>query len=195
MVKAKTSKKKARIGHVYQGARAPVVTGERSDVPRGWIHPSGKFFSTTHHWDAISDHLGDKGPRDPETGERNAHIAYSRGWISIGHGGVLAALLYLTLGTGLRPVPRSLPRVLAASLGYMAVAALADWALGTNYGFLRAKPLNVSLMSVLPPWPLYIPDLVLIGLASLLLYYAPFWIGDALRSYRTQSRRRPSASL
>ena len=113
----------------------------------------------------------------------------------IGHGGVLAALLYLTLGTGLRPVPRSLPRVLAASLGYMAVAALADWALDTNYGFLRAKPLNVSLMSMLPPWPLYIPDLVLIGLASLLLYYAPFWIGDALRSYRTQSRRRPSASL
>jgi hypothetical integral membrane protein (TIGR02206 family) len=112
----------------------------------------------------------------------------------IGHGGVLAALLYLTLGTGLRPLPRSLPRVAALSLGYMAVAALVDWALGTNYGFLRAKPANISLMSALPPWPFYIPDLVLIGLASLLVYYAPFGIADAWRSYRAQSRRRPSAS-
>src|SRR6201999_3985507 len=32
------------------------------------------------------------------------------------HSGVIAALLYLTLGTGLRPHWRSLPRVIAATL-------------------------------------------------------------------------------
>ena len=112
----------------------------------------------------------------------------------IGHGGIIAALLYLTLGTGLRPWPRSLPRVALASLFYMAVTGLGDWLLGTNYGFLRAKPFNVSLLTLLSPWPFYIPELVGLGVVSLLLYYAPFWIGDRLRKYRTQSRRLPSAS-
>src|SRR6185503_2845267 len=34
------------------------------------------------------------------------------------HAGLIAALLYLTLGTRLRPVPESLPRVIAATLIY-----------------------------------------------------------------------------
>ena len=51
------------------------------------------------------------------------------------HGGIIAALLYLTLGTGLRPRPSSLPRVAVATLFYAAVAGAADWGLGTNYGF------------------------------------------------------------
>lgn len=93
MVKAKTSKKKQRIGHVYQGQRPVVATAsEEGEIPRGWIHPNGKFFSTNHHWDTISDHVGEGTSSDPETGERNAHIAYARGWISIGHGGVINAI-------------------------------------------------------------------------------------------------------
>lgn len=60
----------------------------------------------------------------------------------IQHGGVVAALLYLTLGTRMRPTPRSLLRVIAASFAYLAAAALVDWNLGLNYGFLRAKPLG-----------------------------------------------------
>ena len=90
----------------------------------------------------------------------------------IEHGGIVAALLYLTLGTGLRPVPRSLPRVVLATFAYVAVAGVADVLLGTNYAFLRAKPGNPSLLDFLSPWPWYIPELVLIGLASVLVYYA-----------------------
>ena len=56
------------------------------------------------------------------------------------HGGIIAAVLYMTFGLGWRPVPASLPRVIVWTLFYAAVAGFADWLLGTNYAFLRAKP-------------------------------------------------------
>jgi hypothetical integral membrane protein (TIGR02206 family) len=100
------------------------------------------------------------------------------------HAGLIAALLYLTLGTGLRPVPASLPRVIAATLIYVAVAGVADYVLGTNYGFLRGKGDHVSLLTWLSPWPWYIGELVLIGLASVAVYYAPFFLRDLVRQRR-----------
>jgi len=102
----------------------------------------------------------------------------------IEHGGIIAALLYLTLGTGLRPNPRSLPRVAAASLFYAGVAGIADWALGTNYGFLRAKPPGTTLLSFMAPWPWYIPELVAAGILSLTVYYLPFGVLDWSRRKR-----------
>jgi hypothetical integral membrane protein (TIGR02206 family) len=98
----------------------------------------------------------------------------------IQHGGVVASLLYLTLGTKLRPTLRSLPRVAAASLFYPMVAALVDWLLGVNYGFLRAKPAGQNLLTLMSPWPWYIPELVVAGMVFILLYYAPFAIADIL---------------
>lgn len=113
----------------------------------------------------------------------------------VNHAGLIAALLYLTLGSGLRPLPSSLPRVIAATFAYVAVAGLADYVLGTNYGFLRAKGEHASLLTVLAPWPWYIGEMVLIGFLSLAIYYAPFFFIDAARraktstSWRTPSRR------
>jgi hypothetical integral membrane protein (TIGR02206 family) len=103
------------------------------------------------------------------------------------HAGLIAALLYLTVGTGLRPVPRSLPRVIGASLLYVAVAGAADYALGTNYGFLRGKGDNVSLLTFMAPWPWYIGELVAIGLLSIAVYYAPFLLLDRLRRPKTST--------
>jgi len=97
------------------------------------------------------------------------------------HAGLIAALLYLTWGTGMRPVMASLPRVIVATLLYVVIAGTADYALGTNYGFLRGKGDHVSLLTWLAPWPWYIGELVLIGLVSLVVYYAPFWLSDRLR--------------
>src|SRR5262249_18276178 len=102
----------------------------------------------------------------------------------IEHGGIVAALLYLTLGTGIRPTWASLPRVIFASLVYAAVAGAADWLLGVDYGFLRAKPANVSLLSLLSDWPWYIPELVLIGALSAVFYYLPFALTDWVRQAR-----------
>jgi hypothetical integral membrane protein (TIGR02206 family) len=103
------------------------------------------------------------------------------------HAGLITALLYLTLGTGLRPVPASLPRVILATIFYALVAGAADYALGTNYGFLRGKGDQVSLLSFLAPWPWYIGELVLIGILSVALYYAPFFISDRFKRPKTST--------
>jgi hypothetical integral membrane protein (TIGR02206 family) len=103
------------------------------------------------------------------------------------HAWLIAALLYLTLGTGLRPVPKSLPRVIAATLIYVVLAGIADYALATNYGFLRGKGDRVSLLTFLAPWPWYIGELVLIGLLSVAIYYAPFFVMDKLRRPKTST--------
>ena len=113
----------------------------------------------------------------------------------LGHGGIIAALLYLTLGARMRPTWQSLPRVVVATLAYAGVAGLADALLGINYGFLRAKPANASIMDFLSPWPWYIPELVAIGIASMLLYYAPFCVADLLSPYKTQARLSPSREI
>ena len=36
-------------------------------------------------------------------------------------------------------------------------------------------------MDFLAPWPWYVPELVLIGILSLLIYYTPFWVMDLRR--------------
>jgi hypothetical integral membrane protein (TIGR02206 family) len=113
----------------------------------------------------------------------------------LNHDGVIAALLYLTLGAGLRPRPRQLPWVVAATLVYAGVAGATDYLLGVNYGFLRAKPANASLLDFLAPWPWYIPELVAIGLISLLAYYLPFLLADLLSAYRTRERASPSRTM
>jgi hypothetical protein len=63
-------------------------------IPRGWIHPDGKFFKTKDHWKTIGPRIGVEETENPETGEKHAHRAYSLGWISIGHGGALNAIAH-----------------------------------------------------------------------------------------------------
>ena len=96
-------------------------------------------------------------------------------FFAVNHAGIITTLLYLTF-TGLRPRLAVLPWVAAASVFYALVAAAADYALHVNYGFLAHKPVNASVMDFLSPWPWYIPELVGIGILSLLIYYAPFLI-------------------
>jgi hypothetical integral membrane protein (TIGR02206 family) len=97
------------------------------------------------------------------------------------HGGVIAGVLYLTFGSRLRPYASSIPRVIAATLIYSASAALVDWAFNVNFGYLRAKPAQASVLDFLAPWPWYIGELVAIGLISIFVFYTPWFIADRLR--------------
>jgi hypothetical integral membrane protein (TIGR02206 family) len=106
---------------------------------------------------------------------------------SISHGGLIAAVLYLTFGTRMRPYVSSLLPVIGWSLFYAAAAGLTDWLLSVDYGFLRAKPANVSLFDFMPAWPLYIPLLIVLGFASALIYYAPWLVADLARAKRAQA--------
>jgi hypothetical integral membrane protein (TIGR02206 family) len=110
------------------------------------------------------------------------------------HSGIIASVLYLIFAEGLRPVPQSIPRVIGWTLFYAAVAGTADWLLGTDYGFLRAKPPFHTVFDFMPAWPWYIPVLVALGLLSVLVYYAPWFIADQLRRARAAAPVQPRTS-
>jgi hypothetical protein len=89
---------KQRIRHLF-----PHNAGIANDdqIPRGWITPQGHFLKTKEHWASINSHFRrpdtravgkDEAPEEAETAERNAHLAYSQGWISVGHAGKLNAI-------------------------------------------------------------------------------------------------------
>jgi hypothetical integral membrane protein (TIGR02206 family) len=105
------------------------------------------------------------------------------------HGGTVAAVLFLTLGAGLRPFAASIPRVLGWSSLYLVSALAVNRAFGTNFGFLSAKPAKPSLLDVMGPWPLYIAELAGLAILYVLVLYLPFFIADR----RAETRRRTPA--
>lgn len=96
------------------------------------------------------------------------------------HGGIIAAVLTLVFGRGMRPYPSSFPRVIGWTALYAAAAGAADAWLGTDYGFLRAKPDHLTFLDALAPWPWYLPELALAALGFMALVYAPFFLRDRL---------------
>jgi hypothetical integral membrane protein (TIGR02206 family) len=84
------------------------------------------------------------------------------------HGGAIAGGLLLVFGRGLYPRPGAAWRVFAATLGVTAVVAVADLATGGNYMYLRDKPAHSSLLDAMSPWPWYIAETAVLGLAMLL---------------------------
>jgi hypothetical integral membrane protein (TIGR02206 family) len=109
---------------------------------------------------------------------------------SLFHGGIIAAVLFLTLGLKMRPYPASIPRVMGWSLVYMTAAGAADWALKVNYGFLRAKPGHASLYDLMPGWPWYIGVVVVLAFTSILICYLPFFLVDV--AHRIRGRSQPA---
>jgi hypothetical integral membrane protein (TIGR02206 family) len=103
------------------------------------------------------------------------------------HGGIIASVLYLTLGMKMRPVPMSFPRVIAWTLFYGAVAGAVDAMLGTDYGFLRSKPDHLTLLSYLSLWPYYLPELVLVAIVFMAICYLPFFIADMFSLAKTRA--------
>lgn len=97
------------------------------------------------------------------------------------HDGAIAAAVYLMVARGMRPVPSSLPRVLAWSLFYFVAALAVNRVFHTNFGFLSQKPAKASLFDYLGPWPIYDFAAVGLGFGFLAFLYLPFWIFDRLR--------------
>jgi hypothetical integral membrane protein (TIGR02206 family) len=98
----------------------------------------------------------------------------------LGHAAIIAAALYLTLGTRMRQVPKSLPRVIGWTLIYAVTASVIDWTLGTNYGFFRAKPNHATFFDLMAAWPYYIPETVLLGMVAALVLYLPWFVADRI---------------
>ncbi|WP_346187760.1 TIGR02206 family membrane protein [Rubritalea halochordaticola] len=90
------------------------------------------------------------------------------------HGVVVITALLLPLGLGWRPRKNSVLRIFLITQLYVVVAMSFNFAAGTNYGFLSAKPKTASLLDLLPAWPYYILVMEVICLAIFSLLYLPF---------------------
>jgi len=152
------------------------------------VRPGQKSYELAYFWALAGTIQGLLRPGIPYDFPEFRFIEFS-----LFHGGIIAAVLFLTVGAKLRPYPSSIPRVVAWTLVYMAAAGATDWALGVDYGFLRAKPIYPSLFDLMPAWPWYLPVLVVLGFVSVLVYYAPFFAIDLVRKAfkRTRPRHQP----
>ncbi|HEV2135645.1 MAG TPA: TIGR02206 family membrane protein [Terracidiphilus sp.] len=93
----------------------------------------------------------------------------------IAHGLVVSATLYLVWSGLMRPRRGSVLRAMIAVNLLAIFDGIFDAVFKTDYMYLRAKPENVSLLSVLGPWPWYVLAAEPVALALFLLLYWPFW--------------------
>jgi len=108
----------------------------------------------------------------PDLAVRPPEISWYTFYLS--HGGVVAAALLLTWGAGMRTRPWAAFRIFAWSQLYLATVLGLNGLLGTNYGYLCAKPENPSLLDHLGPWPWYLLSLEGLALALFWLLDLPF---------------------
>jgi hypothetical integral membrane protein (TIGR02206 family) len=106
--------------------------------------------------------------------------AYAAVQFYVGHGLVVAAVLFLVWAGALRPRPGSWWRVFLAVNAYALAVGAFDLAFGTNYMYLREKPAAGSLLDLLGPWPWYVLAGDAVALALMWLLHLPFRRAPAL---------------
>jgi len=84
------------------------------------------------------------------------------------------AILYLVWSGQARPRPGSVTRAMIGVNAWAAFDGTLDWIFKTNYMYLRVKPVNVSLLDVMGPWPWYILAGECVALGLFLLLYLPY---------------------
>ena len=113
------------------------------------------------------------------------HFRFFQTFLS--HGLIITSAIYMTVVEGFRPTWKSMVRVFIWANVYAAIVYFINIYLGSNYLMINYKPDLPSLLDLLPPWPIYIVYMELIGIASMLILYLPFVIKD-LRSYYLLNR-------
>jgi len=81
------------------------------------------------------------------------------------HVAPVLAGVFLVFGCRLYPRPGAYWRAFVVTAAFTAVAAAGNLITGGNYMFLRAKPVQGTLLDVMGPWPLYILSAAVLALA------------------------------
>lgn len=90
------------------------------------------------------------------------------------HGGVITAVLFMTLVEKFRPFKKSILKTIIFTNIYMAIMAVVNILTNGNYLFLCHKPNSTSIMDYLGPWPWYVLGLEAVGIAIMFIIYIPF---------------------
>jgi hypothetical integral membrane protein (TIGR02206 family) len=109
------------------------------------------------------------------------HFLYFQYFTS--HGLIITSAIYMTVVEGLRPTWKSLLRVIFWMNIYVVVVYFINIAIDSNYLMINYKPNTPSLLDLLPPWPIYILNMEIIGVITILLLYLPFVIKDWRNRY------------
>jgi hypothetical integral membrane protein (TIGR02206 family) len=104
------------------------------------------------------------------------HFRFFQTFLS--HGLIVTSAIYMTVVEGFRPTWKSILRVTLWTNIYALIIYFVNAAIGSNYLMLNYKPDVPSLLDLLPPWPISILSMELIGVISILLLYLPFAIKD-----------------
>lgn len=109
------------------------------------------------------------------------HFAFFQYFLS--HGLIITSAIYMTVVEGFRPTWKSMVRVFVWMNIYVVIVYFINNAIGSNYLMINYKPVTPSLLDLLPPWPVYIVYMELIGIATMLLLYIPFAVKDWRERY------------
>ena len=97
------------------------------------------------------------------------------------HSGIVASVLFMTWGLRMRPTLKGLLRSFLLANFYMVILAGVNLSLKSNYMFI-CEPPDTKSPFFFAPWPWYIPILDGVALVLFFIVYAPFLIGDWMRS-------------
>ena len=104
------------------------------------------------------------------------HFRFFQTFIS--HGLIITAAIYMTTVEGFRPTWKSFVRVAVLMNVYMVIVFFINSAIGSNYLMINGKPPTASILDLLPPWPIYIVYMEVLGVITFFLLYIPFIIKD-----------------
>lgn len=92
----------------------------------------------------------------------------------IAHGGLLVGILFLTWRRILVPLKGSYWKAWLWLHAYAAVIAFFNYVFGTNYFYLCEKPVEISLLEFMGPWPYYLLVGDFIAFVMFWLLWFPF---------------------
>lgn len=98
------------------------------------------------------------------------------------HGVSLIAIVFLVAIREFRPSRWAVFRMMIALNCYGLVIGFLDFLTGWNYGYLRHKPVQPSLLDLLGPWPWYLLSLEVIALLTFSLLLLPWKNTERLRT-------------
>ena len=101
----------------------------------------------------------------------------------LSHGLIITSAIYMTVVEGLRPTWKSMLRVFVWMNVYALIVYFVNNAIGSNYLMINHKPETPSLLDLLPPWPIYIAYMEVIGVITMIVLYLPIVFSDLWSRY------------